>query len=390
MASIEIREKLFQETEKRLFSPSHDRGHSERIIQYGLELQKIHGGDPEIIAAAAILHDLGRADFNLKAKESAILAGVQARNILQESGFPEEKIDAVCTAISEHDQADFTPSTIEGRILKDGDFLDGFGARGIFRSLLWSGERGESQEEILKRLKEKMPARIEGLSFPESKDLAKKQHRFVGLFLSLLEERVPIETEPLTGKYIVFEGISGTGKETQGRKLYEELTKKGIKCCLVFEPTPDLKPILRSWRSEVDDKMMELFTFIADRRRIMKRTVLPALRRGETVISIRNMVSNLVYQTESGFELALALYLQTFVPEADRIFWIDLAEEEALKRIGERKEERGKFEEIEKLRRHRKKYGEVLEKFENVVKINGEETIEEIHNKILENLPEIN
>lgn len=384
------KERLFEETERKLSSPSHDRGHSERVIAYGLELQKIYGGDPEIILAAAILHDLGRADVNLKAKDSALEAGRLAGDILRNVGFPEEKINDVCIAISEHDQPDLIPSTIEGKILKDSDFLDGFGARGIFRSLLWSGERGESPEEVLKRLKEKMPTRTASLNFLESKKLAKKQYRFVELFLSLLEDRVPLETEPLTGKYIIFEGISAAGKETQARKLMEELLKGGIKVEIVFEPTPDLKPILFSWREGVDDTMMDFFLFIADRRRIMMKEVLPALRSGKTVISDRSIISNLVYQGETQYQLALALFLQLFVPEADIIFWMDVSEQESMRRIAKRKGEPiGKFENIERLTRDRNKYGEVLKRFENVVKINGEQTIDEVHQEIMKNLPEI-
>ncbi|RUM60163.1 MAG: dTMP kinase, partial [Persephonella sp.] len=38
------------------------------------------------------------------------------------------------------------------------------------------------------------------------------------------------------GKFIVFEGIDGSGKTTQAKKLYEYLKEKGLKTVLTKEP----------------------------------------------------------------------------------------------------------------------------------------------------------
>jgi len=190
---MQIEQKLWREAEALLTSPSHDKDHSRRVISYGLALQKIYGGDPEIITAAGILHDLGRADPKYKGEESAVESVRRARPILEQVGLPRERIDIVCQVIVEHDQPGLSPSTVEGQILKEADFLDGFGARGILRSLVWSGERGESTDEALERLRVKMPARIASLQFPESKREAQRQYRFVEEFLSLLEEPAFLE-----------------------------------------------------------------------------------------------------------------------------------------------------------------------------------------------------
>ena len=47
------------------------------------------------------------------------------------------------------------------------------------------------------------------------------------------------------GKLIVFEGVSGTGKETQAKLLQKYLAAKKIISHIVFHPTPELKPKLR-------------------------------------------------------------------------------------------------------------------------------------------------
>lgn len=372
--------------------PSHDWGHLDRVASFGLDLQKIYGGDPEVITMASYLHDLGRSEVGLIGKDSALQSVLLARPILEEIGIPEEKIDLVCQAIEEHDLPDVVPSTIEGEILKEADFLDGFGARGILRSLLWAGERGEDMEEVIKRLKEKMPKRIESLEFPESKKIAKGQYYFVEMFLSLLDQTPTIESERLTGKYIIFEGISGSGKETQARKLLEELELRDVKARIVFEPTLDAKLVLSKWRENVDDNMMELFFFIANRKRIMEGEILPALRAGEVVLSIRSRISTEVYQTKTDYELSLASFLQTFVPDADLILWFDLTSEEALTRITKRHDKTGesigKFEKKAKLEVHRDKYKEILERYDNVIKINAVSSIESVHEEVVKTIKE--
>lgn len=386
MTTCEFEQRLWREIKSLPKGPSHDREHLKRVISYGSILQMVYGGDLAVIKAAARLHDLARADTQLRGRESALESARQARMILEQASFPQEKIHLTCQIIAEHDQPEIRPTTIEGRILKDADFLDGFGARGILRSLLWAGERGESLEEAIRRLKEKMPARVASLEFPESKKVAKREYRFVELFLSLLEQPISLETEELAGKYIIFEGISGSGKETQARMLVDQLRAQGAKARLVFEPTPDTKSVLAKWRGEVDDHVMELFFYTADRRRVMEKEVLPALRSGETVVSVRSWISTLVYEAESEQEKALVAFLHTFVPDPDLIIWFDIKPEDAIERLRSRHEETGepfsKFEKLAKLSTHRDKYRGVLESFENVVRIDGTPSPESVHQEI--------
>ncbi|MGQ9597724.1 MAG: HD domain-containing protein [Thermoproteota archaeon] len=76
-------------------SSAHDQLHAERILRLSMRLLEKEGGDPEILAAAALLHDMSMKyeiaeDFD-HAEKSAELA----EQILLKIGFPKEKIPEV-------------------------------------------------------------------------------------------------------------------------------------------------------------------------------------------------------------------------------------------------------------------------------------------------------
>ena len=178
----ELESILLQKIQCQLTSPSHGREHLERTLGFAKKLQGIYGGDLDVIRAAVILHDLARSNTELTGRESALKSAELTRNVLidREVGFPEEKVGSVCQAIGEHDQPDISPQSLEGKILKDADFLAGFGAWGILRAALWTGEKGQGMEKLIERLKVKMPARIDGLEFPESRRLAVRERMLDG------------------------------------------------------------------------------------------------------------------------------------------------------------------------------------------------------------------
>ena len=73
-------------------SPAHDIEHLERVLGFAKELQARYGGDDDVVAAAALLHDIGRVDVSLLTAESASVAADKAEAILKEVGFPADKI----------------------------------------------------------------------------------------------------------------------------------------------------------------------------------------------------------------------------------------------------------------------------------------------------------
>lgn len=372
-------------------SPSHDSGHIRNVLGYARQLQGLYGGNLGLIEAAAIVHDLGRgADPAMHEENSRALSVSLARPLLLEAGFSHGDIELILQVVEEHDQPGLKPSTLEGRILREADFLDGFGARGIPRIISWTVEGGKGMAEILERLEMKMPKRISSLEFPESRRIAEQQYSLVRLFLHLLKEQVNLEDYRWSGNYIVFEGISGTGKATQACLLVEALNNAGRNAILVFEPSPNRgKETLRKWREEIDDLDVEMFLFAADRVSIVRSQVLPSLKRGTDVISVRSFLSSRVYQGTGALGEEFLAFVNSFAPRPDLVLWVDISLELAWERIKERKgEPRSKFEEIEKLKLHRKRYRRMFAEMDSVVWIDGSGDIPTVHQGIISVLTE--
>jgi dTMP kinase len=179
----------------------------------------------------------------------------------------------------------------------------------------------------------------------------------------------------MKGKLIVFEGVSGTGKETQAKLLQKFLKKNRIVSHIVFHPSPELKNILRRWRRERNiSPQTELYLLAADRLSRVEQIIQPALARGEWVICLRNYISAYVYQG-NGKEIA------KFDPKPDYIFYFDISPEDAMKRILSRGETVGKFETPKLLNEKRRTYQKILRHIPHI-KIDASRSIALIHRDI--------
>lgn len=343
-------------------SVSHDRWHIDRVLSFAYQLQSIYGGDLEVITAAVILHDLGRSDPDLHGQDSIEESIARARKILERANLPSDKVEQVITAIDEHDKPEVRPSTIEGRILKDADFLGGFGAWGILRIGMWAGETGDGVVQVRDRLENRMPRRLANLEFAESRRLAREDMMFANLFTSLLRQAPKLPVRPWRGKYIVLEGIGGSGKDSQADRLQERLKVYGHTVLRVNEPA-DLHRMLRDgWerkhKRQLDDSMIMQFFLMADRYELTQMEVWPALEKGHTVISVRSFVSTLVYQCNGACDVAATAFAHRFVPLPDLILLFDVDANVAWTRIKDRKD-KGIFETRELLKKHRVLYRDI-------------------------------
>jgi dTMP kinase len=198
-----------------------------------------------------------------------------------------------------------------------------------------------------------------------------------------------------TGKFIVFEGIEGTGKSTQARLLFSYFKKKRKQVLLTYEPGAtklgkQLRQILLSPSSNVV-KEAEIFLFAADRIQHLKEAVLPALKKGKIVISDRYQDSTFAYQV-GGRNLNEQLVksindVSNSGLNPDLIFFLDVPVSVGIGRIQRKPNSSLDRFEKEKFSFHervRKFYLKSLRNNKKAVIIDGEQDKNEIHKKIVE------
>lgn len=105
----------------------------------------------------------------------------------------------------------------------------------------------------------------------------------------------------MPGLFLSLEGIDGSGKSTQGRRLAETLRANGHAVTLTREPggSPGAEEIRRLVLEGATDRWSaetEILLFTAARRDHLEKTIRPALARGEIVISDRFADSTRIFQ----------------------------------------------------------------------------------------------
>jgi dTMP kinase len=105
----------------------------------------------------------------------------------------------------------------------------------------------------------------------------------------------------MPGRFISLEGIDGSGKSTQGRRLADRLRAAGQPVTLTREPggSPGAEEIRRLVLEGAADRWSaetEILLFTAARRDHLEKTIRPALARGDVVITDRFADSTRVFQ----------------------------------------------------------------------------------------------
>jgi dTMP kinase len=148
----------------------------------------------------------------------------------------------------------------------------------------------------------------------------------------------------VSGTFITFEGIDGSGKSTQLRLLGNFLRANGCDALLTREPGGTtlglrLRAALLDATEEVDP-LTELLVFAADRAQHVRRMVRPALAVGRVVISDRYADATVAYQGGGrGFApelIAQIVQLATEGLKPDLTLLFDVSVEESTNRTTRR------------------------------------------------------
>jgi uncharacterized protein len=119
---------------------AHDFDHVLRALALAERIGQAEGADLEIVRAAALLHDVARAETAGTDRCHAQAGAERAREILRD--HPPQRVGAVARAIASHRfRSGPEPETLEARVLFDADKLDAIGAVGVARAYIVGGQR---------------------------------------------------------------------------------------------------------------------------------------------------------------------------------------------------------------------------------------------------------
>ena len=203
------------------------------------------------------------------------------------------------------------------------------------------------------------------------------------------------------GKFIVLEGIDGSGKTAQAQLLASNLIKQGKKIFLTKNPTDGEigKFIRNALQGKVEVPLVSFqYLFSADRQ-VQQLEILKHLEMGEIVISDRYYWSSVAYgvadkdavnyeneaMVQTVAQSVLSMYNQFLVP--DITFYLDVSVATGLSRRNDSTKEKELYENAEKMEKVARGYKWLLQEFaKEFTIIDGEKSVGEVQGEILEKI----
>ncbi len=196
------------------------------------------------------------------------------------------------------------------------------------------------------------------------------------------------------GRFIVFEGIDGSGKTTQAKRLAAALSAKGRDVVLTAEPTgfPTGKALREALSGKVEKSECQMAVMFTDDR--IEHNIHPTegiralIESGTDVICDRYYYSTLAYQGSStDYEWVKAMNL--YCPEIlhpDLCIYIDLLPEQSLERIRRGREQVEIYENLQTLTAVRDKFLSVIRDLgesDNICIVDGYRSEEQVSEDIV-------
>ncbi len=201
--------------------------------------------------------------------------------------------------------------------------------------------------------------------------------------------------------FITFEGLDFCGKSTQVQLLEKYFIENEKKVKIIREPggtkiSEKIRDILLDKKNSEMSIETELILFSASRAQLVNEIILPALKDNYFVISDRFHDSSIAYQAFGrGIDLNFVEVLQQFVISKavpDITFFLDIPIEEVISRKAKvKKVELDRIERstIDFYERVRDGYLYLTKKEKRFKKLDGQKSIEEIHEAIIKEVKKI-
>ncbi len=191
------------------------------------------------------------------------------------------------------------------------------------------------------------------------------------------------------GKFIVIEGLDGSGKSSQVDLVIKYLQDMGKEVVVTREPTTESesgRKVRQALKGEIviADPLELQALYVQDRKEHLENKVIPALQAGKYVVSSRYAFSTFAYGHSDGLDVDLLVQMNDNFLLPDLTIIVDVSPESCIERIESRGEEVELFEKLDKLQKVNEVYKKIPKMFEQVVVVDGERSIEAVSNDVKE------
>lgn len=189
--------------------------------------------------------------------------------------------------------------------------------------------------------------------------------------------------QKLKGKFICIEGVDGSGKTTQAKRLVKNLRSKGYDAVYTTEPSDGkigtfIRDFVLSRESRVPIAL-EALLFAADRVDHVQADVEPLLEQGKTVVCDRYVCSSLAYQGAAGLDLDWMDCINRFALKPDLTLFLDVPPEVGLNRLRRKK---SVMENAKNLRNVRDVYLGLVQQ-DRMILLDGDKSVDKVAENVL-------
>jgi dTMP kinase len=185
------------------------------------------------------------------------------------------------------------------------------------------------------------------------------------------------------GKFICIEGVDGSGKTTQAKRLVRNLRGKDYDAVYTTEPsTGKIGALIRGFVLSRKNRVpiaLEALLFAADRVDHVQTEVEPLLKQGKIVVCDRYLFSSLAYQGAAGLDLLWMDCINKFALKPDLTLFVDVSPDVAISRL---KRKKSVMETLQNLAKVREIYLDLAQQ-QRMVSLDGNKTVNEIAEDIL-------
>ncbi len=187
------------------------------------------------------------------------------------------------------------------------------------------------------------------------------------------------------GRFIVFEGLDGSGQSTQAERLVEYLKKNRLKVHPTKEPTNNLigglirGQLQGDWKSTPE--CLQLL-FAADRAHHLQREIVPYLEKGISVVCDRYFFSSIAFGSLEidDWQWLKEINKRFLLP--DIVFYLKTSPKTCIKRISDSRFSFELFEKEKKLQTIKKSYDKLAKEYDFFEIIDGEKEIDRVEEEI--------